>query len=242
MKSSLNVFPSAAELAATLAEDIARRISGQAGSERKFSIALSGGSSPELLYSLLGDEYSDAIPWDFVHVFWGDERCVPPQSFDSNFGMASGLFLDKVNIPEENVHRMMGEAEPEKEAIRYSEEILSVLPSRDGIPLFDLMIMGIGEDGHTASIFPGNPDLFSSESFCAVTSHPVTGQKRITLTGRVINNSDAIVFIAEGKAKAGIIASIIKETPEAINYPAAFVKPLYGSIDWFLDEQAAYLL
>jgi 6-phosphogluconolactonase len=104
------------------------------------------------------------------------------------------------------------------------------------------MILGIGDDGHTASIFPGNTDLFAANSYCAVTSHPVTKQSRLTLTGKVINNSEAAVFIATGRAKSGIIASIIKETPESRDYPASFVRPQYGSLDWFVDEDAAFLL
>ncbi|MGE5406201.1 MAG: 6-phosphogluconolactonase [Methanosarcina sp.] len=242
MKNSIRIFPNSGELAATLADEIVRRISHSANSERNYSLVLSGGSTPELLYSILGDEYSDAIPWDFVQIFWGDERCVPPESTESNFGMAKRLLLDKIDIPESNIHRMMGEEDPLKEAMRYSNEISSLLPSRDGMPVFDLQIMGIGEDGHTASIFPGDLRLFSSSEICAVTVHPATGQNRITLTGSVINNSESVVFLVEGKSKAETIAGIISNEAEASCYPASFVKPVYGSLDWFLDEDGASLL
>lgn len=242
MKNSVRIFPNSGELAATLAEEIVRRITHSANSERNYSIALSGGSTPELLYSILGDEYSDAVPWDFIRIFWGDERCVPPDSTESNFGMAKRLLLDKIDIPESNIHRMMGEEDPLKEAIRYSAEISSLLPLRDGLPVFDLQIMGIGEDGHTASVFPGFLDLFSSSEVCAVTVHPGSGQRRITLTGSVINNSEAVVFLVEGKGKAETVARIIRNDAESAGYPASFVRPVYGSLDWFLDEDAAALL
>lgn len=242
MKNSVRIFPNPGELAATLAEEIVRRITHSANSERNYSIALSGGSTPELLYALLGDEYSDAVPWDFVQIFWGDERCVPPESAESNFGMAKRLLLDKIDIPEKNIHRMKGEEDPYKESERYSAEISSLLPLRDGLPVFDLQIMGMGEDGHTASVFPGDEHLFSSSFITTVTNHPGTGQKRITLTGSAINNSEAVVFLVEGKGKAETVSRIIHEEPEAMKYPASYVKPAYGSLDWFLDEEAASLL
>lgn len=235
---SIRVFPSQPEVAANLAEEIVRRIKSSASRERNYSIALSGGSTPELLYAFLGDEFSDAVPWEFVQFFWGDERCIPPESIDSNYGMAKKLFIDKINIPILNIHRIRGEEDPEKESRRYSNEIGIWLPERDGLPMFDLQIMGVGEDGHTASIFPGYINLFSSDKICEVTVHPGSKQNRITLTGRIINNSEAVVFLVEGKKKAEIVESIIKKRPEAEHYPAAHVMPVYGSLDWYLDEEA----
>jgi 6-phosphogluconolactonase len=238
MKRLINIFPSPAKLAANLAEEIVRRIKSSANKERNYSIALSGGSTPELLYSILGDEFSDSVPWEFVQFFWGDERCVPPESADSNYSMAKKLFLDKIDIPRQNIHRIRGEEDPEKESQRYSDEISFWLPGRDGLPLFDLQIMGIGEDGHTASIFPGYLSLLSSDKICEVTIHPDSKQKRITLTGRIINNSEAVVFLIEGKKKAGIVDAIIKKRPESESYPATHIIPVYGSLDWYLDEEA----
>lgn len=235
---SVRVFPSPHEVAASLAEEIVRRIKSSASKERNYSIALSGGSTPELLYSFLGDEFSGAVPWEFVQLFWGDERCVPPESIDSNYRMAKKLFIDKIDIPLINIHRIRGEEDPVKESSRYSDEIGIWLPQRNGLPMFDLQIMGIGEDGHTASIFPGYLSLFSSDKICEVTVHPVSKQARITLTGRVINNSESVVFLVEGKKKAGIVEAIIKKKPEAGKYPAAHILPVYGSLDWYLDEEA----
>jgi 6-phosphogluconolactonase len=239
MKASVNIFTKEEDLASALAEEIIRRIRAAATSERKFSIALSGGSTPVLLYSLLGEEYSKSVPWDFVSVFWGDERCVPPDSPDSNYGMAMKYFLGKTGIPHSNIHRIRGEEEPSEEAERYSGEILQNLPLRDGLPIFDLQLLGIGNDGHTASIFPGYIDLFSSGKICEVTIQPETGQKRITLAGKVLNNSEAVVFLAQGRLKSTLISEIINDSPGAEKYPAAHIKPVYGSLDWYIDRDAA---
>lgn len=242
MKSTVNIFPTQAELAAMLAEEIVRRICSAANSERTYAIGLSGGSTPELLYSFLGDEYAESVPWDFVHIFWGDERCVPPGNADSNYSMARKHLIDKIDIPLQNVHRIRGEDDPRPEALRYSVEISEFLPYRDNYPVFDLLIMGLGEDGHTASIFPGQTQLFTTDELCVATTHPVTGQKRITLTGVVINNSESVVFVVTGKNKSGIVKEIIKKHSGAEQYPAYHVLPVYGSLDWYLDEDAGSLL
>ena len=178
MKSSINIYPTQAELATKLAEEIVRRICSAANSELTYTIGLSGGSTPELLYSFLGDEFADSVPWDFVHIFWGDERCVPPGNADSNYSMARKHLIDKTDIPVQNVHRIRGEDDPQSEAKRYSLEISEFLPHRDNHPVFDLLILGLGEDGHTASIFPGQTHLFTTDKLCEAITHPVTGQKK----------------------------------------------------------------
>jgi 6-phosphogluconolactonase len=242
MKASVNIYGSGEDLAASLADEIVRRIRAASTNETPYSVALSGGSGPVLLYSLLGDEYINSMPWDFVHFFWGDERCVPPDDPESNYGMAMKHMIGKIGMPLSNIHRIKGEEDPEKEARRYSDEIYRLLRNRDGMPVFDLQIMGMGEDGHTASIFAGNPGLFSSGKICEVTIHPATGQKRITLTGSVINNSEAVAVIVQGKAKSKVLAEIINKEPGSDRYPAAHIHPVYGSLDWYMDKDAAELL
>jgi len=135
----------------------------------------------------------------------------------------------------------MGENEPWMEAERYSSEILENVPLRLGVPRFDIIYLGLGEDGHTASIFPGNLDLFDSSRICEVAVHPATGQKRITLTGTVINNAARVIFAVSGRNKAEIVAEIL-ENPSSGNYPASVVKPLSGRLTWHLDLEAASLL
>ena len=207
-----------------------------------FTIALSGGSTPELLFSLLGDHFSNSATWDYVHFFWGDERCVSPDSQESNFGMTRRKLLDKIDIPSANVHMIRGEEDPEKEASRYSEVISDFTGKRDGFHLFDLIVLGLGEDGHTASIFPGHLSLFNSDKICEVAVHPATIQKRITLTGRVINNAAAVTFLVSGLKKANVVENIFNKDPLALNYHASYIVPVHGSLSWYIDQEAGSLL
>lgn len=209
-----------------------------ANKKETFTIALSGGSTPELLFSLLSENYAKSVPWQYVHIFWGDERCVPPDNAESNFGMTMRKLLSKIEIPFLNIHRIKGEDDPEKEASRYSEEISLFTRKRDGLPLFDLILLGLGEDGHTASIFPGHPELLDSDKICDVAFHPVTQQKRITITGKVINNAEAVTFLVAGKKKKEIVEKMFKKDPSALNYPATYIVPVYGRLSWFLDKEA----
>ena len=207
-----------------------------------FTIALSGGSTPELLFAILSENFAGSVSWKNVHIFWGDERCVPPENSESNFGMAWREFLSKIEIPALNIHRIHGEDDPEKEASSYSEEISLHTRKRDGIPSFDLVLLGLGEDGHTASIFPGHPELLDSDKICEVAIHPETLQKRITLTGKVINNAEAVTFLVTGKKKEKIIERIFKNDISALNYPATYIVPVYGRLSWFIDKEAGKLL
>jgi 6-phosphogluconolactonase len=239
---SIKIFLSPYELAEKFAEELVKTITESAKKRKIFSIALSGGSTPQLLFSVLGDHFSKSAPWEYVQFFWGDERCVPPDSRESNYGMAMRKFLEKIKIPASNIHRIIGESDPEKEAYRYSEEISEYTVKRDGMPIFDLIILGLGEDGHTASIFPGNKELLDSSKICEVAVHPSTLQKRITLTGRVINNADFVNFLVTGAKKADIVEKIINKNPVAINFPAYFIVPVYGELRWLIDKEAGRLL
>jgi 6-phosphogluconolactonase len=128
------------------------------------------------------------------------------------------------------------------EAARYSCEISAILPSRDGLPVFDLVLLGLGKDGHTASIFPGHIRLLTADIVCGIAEHPVTGQRRITISGSAINNAEAVIFIASGKNKAQVVRDIVRKNPCSDNYPASHILPVYGSLDWFLDTEAGSLL
>jgi 6-phosphogluconolactonase len=238
----VKIFPSPYVLAEKFAEELVQMIRKSVKLKNSFTIALSGGSTPELLYNLLREKYAESVPWQFVHFFWGDERCVLPANSESNFGAANISFLSKIKIPSENIHRIRGEEDPVKEAIRYSEEISFFTAKREGIPSFDLILLGLGVDGHTASIFPGHLDFFNSDNLCEVAVHPATSQKRITVTGKVINNADAITFLVSGKQKAEIVEKLFKKDPLALNYPALYVVPMNGSISWFIDKEAASLI
>jgi len=238
----VKIFKTPAELARNFAAYLADSIVSSSKKKKPFIIAVSGGSTPELLFSLLGDQYADKIPWDYVQLFWGDERCVPPEDSESNYGMVRRKLLDSLRIPYANVHRIKGENDPEKEADRYADEILSNTVHRDKLPVFDIVMLGVGDDGHTASIFPDNLDLLYSGRICEAVSNPSTGQKRITLTGRVINNAENIVFIVTGLKKAEITRKILERDPSAINLPAYNIVPVYGTLKWFVDKDAGSLL
>jgi 6-phosphogluconolactonase len=238
----IKIFPSPHELAMKFAEEMVCMIKESANKKKIFTVALSGGSTPELLFTILSENFARSVSWKNVHIFWGDERCVPSDNAESNFGMAWRKFLSKIEIPSLNIHRIHGEDDPEKEASRYSEEISLHTGKRDGMPLFDLVLLGLGEDGHTASIFPGHPELFYSDKICEVTIHPVTKQKRISLTGKVINNAEAVTFLVTGKKKEKIVKNIFKKDPSASNYPASYIVPVYGRLDWFIDKEAGKLL
>lgn len=209
----------------------------------KIFISLSGGSTPKMIFKALAENYKDKIDWKKIYLFWGDERCVPPDDEQSNFGMTKELLLNHINIPPENIHRIKGEEKPEQEAVRYSKEILDVVPIKNNLPNFDLMVLGIGEDGHTASIFPDQLQLLNSKNICEVSVKSDTKQKRITLTGNVIENSDIIIFLAAGDKKSQIIKEIIEgEEKSRSKYPAANIHPVSGSLYFYIDKAAAKYL
>ncbi|WP_323756455.1 6-phosphogluconolactonase [Roseivirga sp.] len=205
----------------------------------RLNIALSGGSTPKLLFEVLAQKYLDKIEWTKFHFYWGDERCVLTTSGESNFGMTYEYLFQHIEIPEENIHRVLGENNPEKEATRYGKLITENLPSINGLPQFDLVILGLGEDGHTASIFPHQMGLLTSKEVCAVAEHPTSGQKRITLTGSVINNAKEVCFVVVGEAKAEKVNEILNITGHCELYPAAYIKPTHGELIWFLDKAAS---
>jgi 6-phosphogluconolactonase len=238
----VKIFASPYILAEKFAEELVSLINKSAKSKKFLTVALSGGSTPELLFSILGDHFADSARWEFVHFFWGDERCVPPDSPESNFGMARRKLFEKIDIPLENIHRIMGENNPENEASRYSEDISCYVGKRDGWPLFDIVILGMGEDGHTASIFPENSEVLESDKICEVAVHPVSGQKRITITGRVINNADSVVFLVTGRKKAEIVEKVFNKSRSSLNFPAAYIAPAFGELIWLIDKEAGSLL
>ena len=154
--------------------------------------------------------------------------------------MTKALLFDKVNLPVENIHRVRGEDEPEKEARRYAAEIADNTEQSNGFPSFDLVILGMGDDGHTASIFPHEMELLEEERFCAVATHPTSGQKRVSITGPVINNAQRVAFLVTGANKEEKVSAIFQRKEGYHAYPAAHVQPVTGALHWFLDDAAMY--
>lgn len=205
----------------------------------RFSVSLSGGSTPQALYSLIAtEEFKQQLAWQQIHLFWGDERCVAADHAESNFRMVKESLLSKIHIPSENVHRMAGEMAPLTAAAAYERELkhfFSTLP--DNLPRFDLVLLGLGEDGHTASLFPGSSALHENERLVAPTYVDKLDAHRLTLTLPVINNGAQISFLIAGKNKAAIVQEIL--APEIHDYPAARIQPAHGQLTWFITQDAA---
>ncbi|NLZ95338.1 MAG: 6-phosphogluconolactonase [Bacteroidales bacterium] len=203
------------------------------------SIALSGGNTPRSLFKYLASNHSEDIDWSKIKFFWSDERCVWPDNDDSNFKMAKENLFDLLPVTDKNIFRIRGENDPYREARSYQDLLLNELEIVDGIPQFDVLMLGMGEDGHTASIFPHEMNLWDSNNMCVVATHPETRQMRVSLSGKTINAAKNVIFLVTGAPKAKIIQEIIEDNENALDkYPAARVKPTSGNLTWFLDNYA----
>lgn len=205
----------------------------------RFSVALSGGSTPRALYSLLATgEFSEQLVWRQIHLFWGDERCVPPDHAESNFRMVNESLLSKILIPGENVHRMTGEVEPAIAAAAYETELRQFFSSsQEKLPRFDLVLLGLGEDGHTASLFPHSAALNETEHLVATVYVEKLNAHRLTLTFPVINNAAQITFLIAGQSKAAVVNGIL--AGQNSHAPAARIKPANDKLTWFITQDAA---
>jgi 6-phosphogluconolactonase len=231
----LLILPDAASLAAAAAEAFVRAASGSTGI---FRVALSGGTTPKTLYGLLAEEkgpYRARVPWERLHFFWSDERCVPPDHPDSNYRMAFEAMLGKVPVPPAQVHRVEGELPDAAEAANRYEEL--ILASFDSLPRFDWIFLGMGPDGHTASLFPGT--MAVAEKKKLVTDVWVAEKKshRVTLTFPILNAAKTVAFLVAGADKAAM-ARIVLEEPPSDARPASLVAPR-GELLWLLDRAAA---
>jgi 6-phosphogluconolactonase len=235
---TIKIFKSSLSLAEGLSEFLANKMGILIDTGRKINIGLSGGNTPELLFDEIVKNYRTKVDWKNVNFYWVDERCVPPNDSESNYSLAFDHLLRHLEIDQQQIYRIHGESDPRSEAERYSTEILNNISLSNGLPKFDILLMGIGSDGHTASIFPDRLNLLNSEKLCEESIHPVTGQKRITMTGRLINNSENIYFMISGADKSEAVKNILEESREAKNYPANYIKPNFGELVWFLDEEA----
>jgi len=207
-------------------------------SHGRFATALSGGSTPRRFYSLLGMPlYRDSIDWKRVHIFWTDERCVAPSHEDSNYKLAADAFLLKAALPGENIHRIRGEEGPALAAAEY-QEVLRRYFIGSQKPGFDLVVLGAGVDGHTASLFPGSPLLQESSREVVPVYLEKPGVSRVSLTLPMINQAADVFFLVSGEDKADIVYEILKFNNQK-QYPAGLVQPVDGILTWFLDKAAA---
>ena len=227
-------------LAKRVGQDLIAAVKNAAAENLRFRLALSGGSTPRLLYELLaGPDLVAEMPWGSLELFWGDERCVPPTDADSNFLMVRQAMLDHVPLPPSQIHRVWGEATPAGEAARYAQEIRLNVPAPKGkLPRFDWVLLGMGDDGHTASLFPGQT-LADQNDLCGIAKHPSSGQQRLSFTYDLLNAAGHVAFVVTGANKAAPLAAIIRGVPEGQKFPASRIDPRSGTHTWYLDSAAA---
>lgn len=201
----------------------------------RFTIALSGGSTPKILYAMLAtDEYASVMPWADTYIFWSDERNLPAGHEDYNGTLATKALLDHVQIPEKNIYPVPTHLSPAEAAAGYEQEILDFF---EGEPVFDIILLGLGDDGHTASLFPGTDVLNEEERLVKETTVDAKVSERITFTYPLINEADNVLFLVSGASKADILSDIINGTGD--KYPAQGVAPANGTLHWYLDKDAA---
>jgi 6-phosphogluconolactonase len=236
------LFEAAADRIATAAAAAIRR-------SGRFHLALSGGSTPRGLYALLAsDPHAARIEWPRVHVFWGDERCVAADDPASNQRMAREALLDHVPVPSAQVHAIRGDQEPTAEAARYEQELREAFATPAGPPRsaadarFDLVLLGLGEDGHTASLYPGSPAVREPRRWVLAERAPKLSAWRITLTPLVINAASVVVFLVSGREKAAILRRVLCEPRQSEPLPAQAIRPRDGELHWLVDAAAASAL
>lgn len=203
-----------------------------------FTVAFSGGSTPRRLYNALAaPEVQKSLDWDKIHLFWGDERAVPPDHSDSNYKMVREALLDKVTIPQENIHRVHAEMDVRMAAFQYEEELRGVFEG--DWPRFDLVLLGMGEDGHTASLFPNSAGLNEEQRWFIANYAPKRQQWRLTLTGNAINAARNVLALVQGGGKADMIAAVLVGGDGGDVKPIQRIKPADGKMTWLLDGEAA---
>jgi len=254
MKPEIHHYPDVETLSLMAAEYICTVAAKSARERGAVTFALAGGNTPKPVYECLaGPRFGEQMPWAHIHLFWGDERCVPPDHPDSNFGMAFRALISRVPVPLQNVHRIPVEMASPEEAAEAYQKILrdSFAPFIGGddataragsqFPRFDLIMLGVGKDGHTASLFPGDPCLEEKRRWVVPVGSPRGSPPvaRITLTLPVINRARCVLFLVSGAEKRDVVRQIVKDPRTASrSYPAARIQP-EGRVVWFLDEEAS---
>ena len=202
----------------------------------RFLVALSGGTTPIALYGLLTRR---PIDWTHVHVFWGDERCVPVDDPGNNYGQARGTLLNQVPIPSRNIHRVKSELDPPEAARDYAHVLKRFAAPPLAWPRFDLVLLGMGEDGHVASLFPGSPPEVAEPVIAVAANYQQRPANRVTLTPPVLNAARQVLFLVSGQSKSGTLASVLKGDYQPLELPAQRIQPADGKVTWLVDAGAA---
>ena len=240
--SEIEVHPDPASLARAAAEHLVARAAEAVAARDRFTVALSGGSTPRSTYALLASrEFATRVDWPRTHVFWGDERCVPPDHPDSNYHVAREALLDHVPIPQRNVHRIRGEMEPGQAADEYERKLRGFFDVRAGelSPHFDLILLGMGGDGHTASLFPGTAAIHEEDRWVAAHYVPKLSAWRMTLTPAVINAAVHVTFLVAGASKAQRLREVLTGPFQPDILPSQVIQPTSGRLLWLVDAAAA---
>ena len=237
------VWPNKAAMAMASARLFATKVERAVATRGIARVALSGGSTPQAMFKLLADPagpFAATVPWDKVQIFWVDERCVGPNDPESNYGVARELLLSKVAIPAANVFRMEGELEPEEAAARYESTLRNVMKLEGAeSPAFDLLTLGMGPDGHTASLFPHTQAIDELSRLVVANHVPQKETWRITLTWPVINQAAEVVFEVEGAGKTDVLAEVLTGPRDPERLPSQLIRPSNGKLLFLLDEAAA---
>ena len=236
----VRVLPDAQEAARATALEVFHAAADAIGNRGVFSIALSGGTTPVRLFRLLaGHPFRDRPEWTRTRFFFVDERCVPPHNERSNYRLAKEHLFDPLGVPAEHVFRMRGEDEPRRAAAEYERVLEREFGSRDSVPRLDFALLGLGGDGHTASLFPGSPAVDETRQWVAASEAPALPEWRLTLTLPVLNASRRVVFLVTGMEKRAAVAAVLRAKDGSSDFPASLVKPDGGSLIWILDAGAA---
>jgi 6-phosphogluconolactonase len=237
-KSNIHIFDDSEAVARAAARRFVDLAHESLNARGGFSVALAGGSTPKRVYELLAsDEFNTQIAWQHVHIFFGDERCVPPEHHDSNYRMAREALLTHVMLPVENVHRMVGEGDAVANARLYEDELREFFDGAQW-PAFDLVMLGMGDDGHTASLFPGSRALSEEQAWVTANWVEKFDTFRITLTAPAINHARHVMFIVTGAGKADRLPEVLNGPSEPERLPSQLIKPIDGMLEWFTDKAA----
>lgn len=240
----VSIFDEAEEVARAAAVRFVEAARDAIQAEGRFSVALSGGSTPRRVYQLLAsDEFRERVDWARTHIFFGDERCVPPDDADSNYRMADEALLARVPVPARNVHRIMGEGDAVANARLYEDELQTFFAGMRW-PRFSLVLLGMGDDGHTASLFPGSQALAEQRAWVVANWVEKLNAYRITLTVPAINGAARVIFIVTGAGKAERLRMVLRgvESDSDLQHeplPSQLIRPAAGMLEWLVDREAA---
>ena len=237
----VQILPTKSDVARRAAEEFVRAAAASVQERGAFSVALAGGSTPLGMYELLaGEPYRSQVEWERVLFFWGDERCVPPDDPESNYGAAAAALVSGLGLPGANVHRMHGELDPHEASVAYEHEVRHTIGGEP--PRFDLILLGMGDDGHTASLFPGTDALGETGRIVVANHVPKLDAWRLTFTSTLINAAHQVLFLVTGEGKAEALRAVLEGEPDPDTYPSQLVRPKDGRLLFLLDEPAAGLL